>query len=182
MPVPNFLGPLVPVVLSPPLGGGAPSNVLAFSIQAQQCSEWCWAATASSFAAFYANAAGMTQCQIAGSCLGISCCSTPVPMPCNQPGALDQALQVVEHLAAPPAPTPYSMASLQSEIDGGRPVCCHIKWSDETGHFNAIYGYDAGVGDVDVGDPYYGNQTTPYTTLQTDYQSAGVWDYYYLTH
>lgn len=38
-----------------------------FSMQHQQQSNWCWAATATSVALFYQPASGWTQCQVASS-------------------------------------------------------------------------------------------------------------------
>jgi hypothetical protein len=189
MPVPKFLGPLISIPISQPPQpapapapiGGAGANCLSFSMQSQQQSEWCWAATSASISAFYGPGSPATQCQIAASCLTLACCSQPFPSTCNQAYYLDRALTVVGHLAAPPSSGALPFASVTNEINAGRPLGCHITWSDGSGHFNAIYGYDASVFDVDVGDPYYGNQTLPYSAMTNSYQGSGVWDYSYLT-
>ncbi|MCX5542095.1 hypothetical protein M3A49_21715 [Paraburkholderia sp. CNPSo 3076] len=194
MTVPSFLGPVVPLTLTPspavagasatgaPAGGAAP-NALAFQMEPQQQTEWCWAATAASVATFYAKREVQTQCQIASACLNdLPCCSAPLPTGCNTTHALEPALEVIGHYVSDAQQTPFQPTALENELNEQHPVCCHIQWTDGSGHFNAIYGYDPSVGDVDVGDPYYGDQTIPYTTLADDYHSGGNWDYYYLTH
>ncbi len=50
------------------------------------------------------------------------------------------------------------------------------------GHFNVIYGYDPVHQDVDLGDPWYGNQVLPLASLISNYQGAGSWDYSYRTN
>jgi papain like cysteine protease AvrRpt2 len=188
MPLPSFLGPFrnipAPAPAAPPLGGGG-ANPLPFTMQTQDFSEWCWAATSSSVCAFYNRPPLMTQCQIASACLNLACCvdpAPPPPWPCNAPYYLDQALTQTGNLAAPATNGALPFASVTTEIDAGRPVGCHISWSGGGGHFNAIYGYDAANQDVDLGDPYYGNQTLPYATLVSSYQNLGAWDYSYLTN
>lgn len=195
MALPAFLGPFTPVPAPPALpahafaaiGGGAAQR-LTFTMQVQQQSQWCWAATSASIDDYYGPAGTKSQCAIATGVLGGSCCTAPGSPACNQPYYLDVALSWVGHLAQPCIGTAIDLvaggpgpASLETEINGGRPVGCHISWSGGGGHFNVIYGYDTGTQDVDVADPYYSTHTLPYAAFKTGYQGAGTWDASYLT-
>lgn len=178
MTLPSFLMPLspIPVPSVPPIGG-APSG-LSFTMEAQQQSNWCWAATTASVSKFFMATSTWSQCNVAGSCLSLNCCGNPGP--CNQPYYLDLALTTTGNYAGPVTGS-YSFANIQTEINGGKPVCCHISWNGGGGHFVAIYGYDQVTNDVEIGDPYSGNSTIPYSGLLSGYQGSGTWDYTYLT-
>ena len=102
----------------------------------------------------------------------------------NRKHALEDALDAVKHLAQGPLPNTLDFAAIANEIDGGRPVCCHIAWdpaNPDDGHFNVIVGYDFSNQDIDVCD-CLGDSTLPYTTFLTAYQGKGSWDITYLTH
>jgi hypothetical protein len=185
MNLPAFLGPYVQVPLAQarktfaPLGGA--SAKLSFAMQKQVQDEWCWAATSSSVCAYYQRPPLQSQCEVASACLGIACCTNPVPGPCNQPYYLDRALGETGNLSGAIISGALSLADIATEIDAGRPICCHISWRGGGGHFNAIYGYDDANQDIDLGDPFYGNQTLPLLSLLSNYQSAGTWDFSYKT-
>lgn len=190
--MPSFLGPFedVPTARATELAGGdAKQKVLPLSMQGQQQDQWCWAATAASISAFYNVPPIMTQCQIASQCLGMTCCITPLPPSQTPPWqgdreyALDVALDVIGHLSAPAISGSVPFATVVSEIDAGRPICCHVSWDSDTGHFNAIVGYyDDGNQDVVVRDPLYGgDQILPSASFEGSYQQGGTWDYSYLT-
>lgn len=193
--VPSFLAPLVPLDMTRPpavpgapvlgavIGGAAPPVVLNFAMQQQAYCNWCWAATAASVSAYY-NQNVMSQCQIASSVLNLSCCGDSMDYGCNSESDLAQALTLVAHLAQPAAVAPLAFELLQAQLNLSRPVCCHFKWIETSGvyeHFNAIYGCDPGVGDVDVADPAYSNPTVPFSSLANNYEASGAWDVYYLT-
>lgn len=192
MSLPAFLGPFT--ALPPPARGfgpigGGPAHSLAFTMQTQQQTEWCWAATSASVDDFYGPAGMKSQCKIVSGVLGGTCCATPGAGSCNQPYYLDIALTWVGHLAQPCIGTAIALASagagtpsIEDEINAGHPVGCHISWSGGGGHFNAIHGYDTNTQDVDVADPYYSTHTLPYAVFKTKYQSTGSWDASYLTH
>ena len=188
MPLPAFLGPFVDLSASPaaaaPAGPPADGVILPFTMQVQQQTEWCWAATAASVSAFYNVAPVLSQCQIASECLGgMECCITPLPPPPppywegNCSYALDAALNVVKHLAAGPTGDILPFASIMNEINGRRPICCHIS----TGHFNAIVGYHNDSNqDLVVRDPLYGEHIVPYRVFVSG-NNGSVWDDTYLT-
>ncbi|MEJ7679478.1 MAG: papain-like cysteine protease family protein [Segetibacter sp.] len=67
--------------------------VLPFNMEMQTKSNWCWAATSKSVSHYYSRLSPWTQCKIASSELGQTCCTSPVPSPCNVPWYLDRSLQ-----------------------------------------------------------------------------------------
>ena len=191
MPLPSFLGPFVDVPAAPaaqlaanrPPGGAGAPHILTFTMQDQQQTEWCWAATAASVSAYYNVAKVWTQCEVASQCLGMDCCIIPLPPPPppywagNRMYTLDFALNVIQHLASGPTGDVLTFSSITDEIKGGRPVCCHISW----GHFNVIVGYyDDSNQDIVVRDPLHGEQTLPYAMFVSSYY-GGAWDDSYLT-
>jgi hypothetical protein len=197
MKLPPFLRPLVAVpaaTTSVPLGEKATatsgSNPLSFSMQSQQQSEWCWAATAASVSAFYCDTPAASQCEIASRCLSMSCCITPLPPPPppywsgNRTYTLDVALSNLGHLVGGPTGACLDFNTIVAQIRAGHPVCCHISWDGGApgGHFMAIIGYDESNADVTVVDPspVFGDGTFPYKALVQDYH-GGQWDDTYLT-
>lgn len=191
MPLPSFLGPFVDVpaalaaqkAANPPAGAEGSPNILPFSMQEQQQTEWCWAATAASVSAYYNVTPVLSQCQIASECLDMECCITPLPpppppyWPGNIKYALDVALRVGNHLADGPTGAPLPFSSIVTEINRRRPICCHISW----GHFNVIVGYyDDSHQDIVVRDPLHGEHTLPYEMFVSNYY-GGTWNNSYLT-
>jgi hypothetical protein len=180
-----FLGPFDPLPALPPIahlspiGGGAPT-LLGFVMQRQQQDFWCWAATTASVSAFFDSSSPWTQCLVASHSLGRSSCCV-APGPCDVPFTLDQPLNHTNNLDSTLA-TNDSLSNVQSEIDAGRPVCCHILWNDGSGHFVALTGYDPSTDDVVVDDPLYGSDTMPYDEFAFRYHGGlGRWDFTYFT-
>ena len=195
--LPAFLGPFVPLpmpmrVAAPraapvsglalrlaPVGGAPSSNTLHFVMQTQQENNWCWAATTSSVSNFFNSSSTWTQCAVASKCLGSTCCVAPTP--CDKTFTLDGPLGWTGNLQGIPVPGNGSQTDVQTQIDGGNPVCCHISWSGGGGHFVAISGYDWNSGDVFVEDPFYGSHAVPLATFISSYRGSGTWDYTYYT-
>ena len=62
------------------------STVLPFNMEHQTQTNWCWAATSKSVSYFYASLLNpWSQCKIASAELSQTCCTSPVPGPCNVP-------------------------------------------------------------------------------------------------
>jgi len=183
---PTFLGPLqplpqeIPATLDSPRGGaGTGARSLAFAMQTQQGDNWCWAATTSSVAQFFDPGSTWTQCDIASACLQVQCCATP--RPCDVQFTLDDPLRRTGNLQGNPFAGNDTMDNLQLEIDGGRPVCCHISWNGGGGHFVAISGYNRGTDDVFIEDPLYGEDSVPFSEFVSSYRGSGSWDFTYYT-
>ena len=154
--------------------------VLRFTMQQQQQSNWCWAATSVSIAKFYDPATTWTQCAMANGQLSrTDCCGAGASGPCNVYGYLDGSLQRCGHLDHWASGTvPY--AGVSGEMQAGRPLGIRVAWSGGGAHFIAATGVEEG-GMVVVSDCGSGSTSVvAYTTLQTAYNGSGTWtDSYY---
>jgi hypothetical protein len=160
----------------PRLGCG---NPLAFTMQHQSQTQWCWSAVAVSINLYYHAGSGWTQCTLVNNALGqTTCCVSGGSSACNQPWYLDRALSIVGNLNSA-GPGKASFASVQGEINGCRPLGLRIGWTGGGGHFVAIYGY-AGT-NINIGDPWYGNSVQPYSSFPTAYNGGGTWTHNYYT-
>lgn len=158
------------------------SKQLAFNMQAQTQSNWCWAATATSVSHFYWFISSWTQCRVANDELGHNdCCNNPVPSACNVPWYLDRALTRTNNFVS--VTRPASFQQIRDEIDAGRPVGARIGWSGGGGHFMVIYGYSlvAGVEYFDIDDPIYGKSHLTVSDFSSNYQGSGTWTDTYFT-
>jgi hypothetical protein len=157
-------------------------NLLAFTMQHQQQSNWCWAATATSVAHYYDASSTWAQCQVANSQTGrTDCCGVGAGTACNIAEPLDSPLSIVRHLDhMVTAASAY--ATVQGQIDIGRPLCLRVAWSGGGAHFLAAIGYNAQSGQiVSVDDPIYGPSDVPYNVLTSSYQGTGTWTHSYFT-
>lgn len=155
---------------------------LAFVMQGQQQTQWCWAANATSVAAFYDPSTTWTQCGLVNDELGQStCCSNGGSSACNKPWYLDKALQRVGHLDTWSSGA-ATFGDVRTEIDSGRPLGVRIGWSGGGGHFLMIDGYlDDTTHRVAVDDPWFGASDITYATLVSSYQGSGSWTHSYET-
>jgi hypothetical protein len=159
------------------------SKQLAFDMQLQTQSNWCWAATARSVSHFYWWWSPWSQCLVVNAELGRSdCCNGTVPSPCNIPWFLDKSLARTNNFVS----IVSGQASFQQvcdEINAGRPVGARIGWSGGGGHFMIIYGYSlvAGVEYFDIDDPIYGKSHLTVSDFASNYQGSGTWTHTYFT-
>ena len=191
MPLPSFLSNVQDIPGSPPAAPGAAQKQLGMTMQPQGQQNWCWAAATATVSAFYNKPPVLTQCDVASQCLGLSCSVDPLPAPqtppweCDRTYALDTALSVAGHLRGDAVDGQVPFQTIKSEIDAGHPICCHISWGSDTGHFIAIVGYSDGAeADVVIEDSLYGAgkpALLPYDVFRQSYQQGGNWDYTYLT-
>lgn len=164
-----------------------PRRCLPYTRQDQQQTNWCWAGVSAAVAAYYDAATAWTQCAIADAELGRSdCCGAGASGPCNVPWYLNTALTRVGHLAAFTNGT-LTFATVQSEINAGRPVCVRIGWSGGGGHFVALTCWYrnllSGTQSVRVDDPWpgYGRSVWLFSSFSTAYQGSGSWTHSYRT-
>ena len=156
---------------------------LAFNMQAQLASNWCWAGTSNSVSHFYWSSSTWTQCKIVNAELGRSdACNVPTPSGANVPWYLDRALNRTRNFVSIHAGA-ATFAQIRAEIDAGRPMGARIGWSGGGGHFMAIYGYSTWLGQeyVDIDDPIYGKSHLTLEDFSTNYQGSGTWTHYYIT-
>ena len=147
---------------------------VAFEVQKQLESEWCWAAVSTSVNHFYKPSSTITQCQVVNHQLNRSdCCSSPGSTSCNQSGYLDQALQYVGNFASDKGQG--SFQDVFNAVAAGTPPCIRIGWSGGGGHFIGVNACEA-PDFVAVTDPIYGDSIVTYETLTTGkYEGSGNW-------
>ncbi len=148
---------------------------LGFAMQHQQQSNWCWSATSVSVAVCYDANTTWTQCALVNDQFGRSdCCTDGSSSNCNKAWDTTAALKRVGHLDHEAAGA-AAFSAIQTEVDGGRPLCVKIVWSGGGAHSVAVVGYQILYGMVAVADPWYGDSDVAYDTFCTSYQSAGSW-------
>jgi hypothetical protein len=131
---------------------------MAFSIEQQQETEWCWDAVALSVEHYFDPNSQLTQEQLAVKELGSAA---------DQPWYLQDALQGIGKLSTNPQGF-LSFAQIQQQLAANLPVCVHIAWNEGGSHYVVISGYgvsSAGNPQVYVSDPLLPNS------------NVVVWDY-----
>ncbi|WP_169814781.1 papain-like cysteine protease family protein [Nocardia crassostreae] len=155
---------------------------LAFTMEAQTQSNWCWAATATSVSHYYWLFSHWTQCKVACNELSrTDCCGSPVPSECNVPWYLDRALTRTDNLDSFTGAITFDR--IKQEIDAGRPIGARIEWGTGGGHFMVIYGYgyfhrrvhSRPRYYVDIDDPIYGKQHVSLDAFTNNYRGDGRW-------
>ena len=156
--------------------------VLPFNMQAQTQSNWCWAATSTSVSRFYSRWSPWTQCKVASDELGLTCCTTPVPGPCNVPWYLDRAFTRTNNFVSIQGGT-VTWETVKAELEKGLVVGTRIGWSGGGGHFMVLHGVSR-IGStkyLHIDDPIYGKSTLTYQQFATNYQGSGSWTHSYFT-
>ncbi|MFC7261577.1 papain-like cysteine protease family protein [Streptomyces lutosisoli] len=127
---------------------------LNITMQAQQKSNWCWAASGNTVATWFGRSYSQNQfCNAAfGRAQGTECPNWQASLGDVQ-GGLDWA-----------GINPGSYVSgwlrhstVEAEIDANRPVETRIQWSSGGGHMHVLYGYDDTNSWVYWGDPWPSN-------------------------
>jgi len=179
-----LLGPMRNVSVGP-AATGVPVT-LAFTMQEQQHSLWCWAAVTASVCAFYAGLNGAqvpAQCSVAGACLNLDCCIADPPPDMdwqgNQTIALAGALNFFNHLNGDEISGALDFITIQQDIDAKRPVCIGLIVPGGN-HFVVISGYISGTQEVVVCDPQgQHNGTFPHDSVGAPF--GGTWSTSYRT-
>ncbi|WP_338078615.1 papain-like cysteine protease family protein [Amycolatopsis suaedae] len=132
-----------------------PDARLDFTMQAQQKSNWCWAAAGTSIAVYHGTSVNQTRfCQLAHDESGRDCY--------NNQGHLGEVRYAFQRLGYSD-PGNYlsnylSYSAIRTQIDRRQPIETRILWSSGGGHMHAIYGYsDSGGQYVDWADPWGSN-------------------------
>jgi Papain-like cysteine protease AvrRpt2 len=173
---------------------------LGFSMQVQECTQWCWAAVVASLSSVVQGATAVSQGQVveeraffpgphpdcASDC---DCCSDPSHDGlCNRPGDIADAL-VQYGLASTTIGRPRGTVlfrDIADQIDSGLPVVLHISYGIQSsvGHILVIRDY-GGSDSLVVADPEDGqNLAASFSSFQyqpPDDQTgiSGTWDYAY---
>ncbi|MFH9422565.1 papain-like cysteine protease family protein [Streptomyces sp. NPDC017529] len=130
------------------------ANRLDISMQAQQKTNWCWAASGNTIATFYGARYSQNQfCNAAFNRQQNTTCPNNQATLGNVQNALDwiginPGSYVTGHLR---------YGTVQTEINASRPVETRIQWSSGGGHMHVIYGFDTANNWVYWGDPWGSN-------------------------
>ena len=173
----RFLQILASRFAAPQAGATGPGNQLAFTIELQEQTFWCWAASSVSVNHYFDKSSTWKQCEVVNQCLGLgTCCIAGNSNQCNTWGYLDRALEAVHNFDSKDSHR-ASLDEVSAEVDAGRPLCVHIEWRDGTGHFAVIDGY---AGDtIHVADPYWNTATIGYDDFPRRYHGGGAWTHTY---
>ncbi|MEU7639938.1 MULTISPECIES: papain-like cysteine protease family protein [unclassified Streptomyces] len=141
---------------APQATGAAPqaANRLDITMQAQENTNWCWAASGNTIATWYGRKYSQNQfCNAAFNRQQGSNC------PNNQAtlGNVQNALGWMGINSGSYVTGWLRYGTVQSEINARRPIETRIQWSSGGGHMHVIYGYDASRNWVYWGDPWATN-------------------------
>ncbi|MFE9425318.1 papain-like cysteine protease family protein [Kitasatospora sp. NPDC006697] len=126
-------------------------RTLNISMQQQQNSNWCWAASGDTIASWFGYS--YTQNQFCNAAFGRSINSS-CP---NSEAALGDVQNALSWIGINPGSYVNGYlyySTVQNEINSNRPVETRIQWSSGGGHMEVLYGYDAGNNWVYWGDPW----------------------------
>ncbi|GAA1219671.1 hypothetical protein GCM10009665_07180 [Kitasatospora nipponensis] len=146
-----------PTQVRPAAATGAVTNAtgtskkLNITMQQQQNSNWCWAASGDTIASWFGY--DYSQNQFCNAAFGRSINST-CP---NSQAALDDVQNALSYIGINPGRYVNGYlyySTVQSEINNNRPVESRIQWSSGGGHMEVLYGYDTSSNWVYWGDPW----------------------------
>ncbi|MFF2657749.1 papain-like cysteine protease family protein [Kitasatospora sp. NPDC058032] len=157
---PAQAAPAAPLPRVRPAAAGATADLagtyktLDITMQQQQQTNWCWAASGNTIATFYGYNYSQNQfCNAAFGRSGSSACP-------NSQATLGDVQNGLSRIGISPGSyvTGYlRYSTVQTEVNADRPVETRIQWSSGGGHMHVVYGYDTGNNWVYWGDPWPSN-------------------------
>ncbi|MEU4930438.1 papain-like cysteine protease family protein [Streptomyces yokosukanensis] len=127
---------------------------LNITMQAQQSSNWCWAASGNTIASWFGR--NYTQNQFCDAAF-----NRPQGSSCgNWQAALDDVQDALDWMGINPGTYVSGYlryGTVQKEINADRPVETRIEWNSGGGHMHVLYGYDTSDNQVYWGDPWPSN-------------------------
>ncbi|MGW5114468.1 papain-like cysteine protease family protein [Streptomyces noursei] len=130
------------------------ANRLDITMQAQEKTNWCWAASGNTIATWYGKNYSQNQfCNAAFNRQQNGTCP-------NNQATLGNVQNALDWMGVNPGSYVTGWlryTTVQSEINAKRPVETRIQWSSGGGHMHVIYGYDASRNWVYWGDPWATN-------------------------
>ncbi|MFJ3094646.1 papain-like cysteine protease family protein [Streptomyces hydrogenans] len=141
-----------------PLTGTAPAPAAALAakrlnitMQAQQKTNWCWAAAGNTIATWFGR--GYSQNQFCNAAFqrqqGYDCPNLQATLGNVQTGLSWAGVRPGSYVDGW-----LRYATVQTEINADRPVETRIQWSSGGGHMHVLYGYDDANSWVYWGDPW----------------------------
>ncbi|AUY50036.1 papain-like cysteine protease family protein [Streptomyces sp. CB01881] len=127
---------------------------LNITMQQQQQTNWCWAASGNTIATWFGY--DYSQNQFCNAAFGRSANST-CP---NSQATLGDVQNGLSWIGINPGSyvTGYlRYSTVQTEVNADRPIETRIQWSSGGGHMHVVYGYDTTGNQVYWGDPWPSN-------------------------
>jgi hypothetical protein len=127
---------------------------LNITMQEQQKSNWCWAASGNTIATFYGWNYSQNQfCNAAfGRAQGYDCPNSQATLGDVQNAFSSMGINPGRYVNGY-----LYYSTVQNEINSGRPVETRIGWTSGGGHMNVLYGYDTSRHWLYWGDPWPSN-------------------------
>ncbi|WP_287903373.1 papain-like cysteine protease family protein [Arthrobacter sp.] len=158
-----LLAALVTAVLNSAFGLAAPSAQAApaswylnYTGQAQEQSNWCWAATGDSVADYfgYKQYSQNQFCNMAfGNAVNANCPNNQATLANDQ-----RAFRTIGISAGTYISGTISYSAVQNQISANHPVMTRIQWSSGGGHMMTLIGYDTSGSTVQYHDPWPDDQ------------------------
>ncbi|WP_410791646.1 papain-like cysteine protease family protein [Kribbella sp. C-35] len=157
----TILGLVTLAPLAPPASAAPSSYYLNVTGQAQQKSNWCWAASGNSIAAFYGRSYSQNQfCNLAfGYSMNGTCPNNQATLGNDQ-----NAFRAIGISAGSYVSSTLGFSTLVTEIAAGRPVMTRIGWTSGGGHMMDIIGYDASDSTIEYYNPWPDDPRYNYST------------------
>lgn len=127
------------------------SKRLNITMQAQQKTNWCWAAAGNTIATWFGRSYSQNQfCNAAfNRQQGYDCPNNQANLANVQTGLRWAGISSGSYVSGW-----LQYSTVQTEINANRPVETRIQWSNGGGHMHVIYGYDTANSWVYWGDPW----------------------------
>ncbi|GGZ79951.1 hypothetical protein GCM10010371_44500 [Streptomyces subrutilus] len=124
---------------------------LDITMQAQQKTNWCWAAAGNTIATWFGRTYSQNQfCNAAfNRQQGYDCPNNQASLANVQTGLRWAGVNSGSYVTGW-----LQYATVQTEINANRPVETRIQWSNGGGHMHVLYGYDTASNWVYWGDPW----------------------------
>lgn len=128
---------------------------LPISPQAQEQSNWCWAATGGTIAAYAGRSVSQnTFCNLAfGRSTGTQCPNSQATLANDQQAFSALGIRPGSYINGR-----LSYSGISTEIQGNRPVLTRIQWSSGGGHMMVISGYRPSDSTIEWYDPWPSSQ------------------------
>ncbi len=129
----------------------AASRYLNVTGQAQEKSNWCWAATGNSIAKYYGKSYSQNQfCNLAfGYSQNAACPNDQATLANDQRAFRSIGISQGSYISGT-----LSFGTLQTEINANRPVMTRIGWKSGGGHMMDIIGYDSSNSTIEYYNPW----------------------------
>jgi len=150
-PAPTVAAPAAPATSAALDGTWRKLNI---TMQQQQQTNWCWAASGNTIATYYGYTYSQNQfCNAAfGRSINSSCPNSQATLGDVQNGLSWIGINPGSYVSGY-----LRYTTVQTEVDAGRPMETRIQWSSGGGHMHVVYGYDTGNNWVYWGDPWPSN-------------------------